>query len=640
MPAACRWLLAVLIVAAAAAGVSKFSASEVGQASQVTSRIVAVEEAPEGRFPWIVSIRNPVRLHRCVGILVSRRFVLTAAHCIDDIGKNAIVHIGPYRLNDAEEQLGSPRVMRALTTFVHPNWKKKLQHGYDCALLKLPWDVEGVPTPTLSEKGTQHPGSTDVFALGWDVRRGGSHEVYDNLRMATSLQIVENRHCPGLERWALGAHMICAYSAYEDTCQGDSGGPLFMADNPLNMNLSKGNPHVDLILGIMSFGPDLCARGRGGAYTRVSDMRDWIDAIMEGKAYSEEADAASRGLSGFCCLERILSMLMFFLMTRGACRTLPEHILTTALKAKGYFLARGEHLYRHGDALGSTFSYWIAWRLCLLFRNEDHVRNLATKNGHVKAQRLYYHGDFWGAMICYWLDWQLCRHMAGEEHPHALKSLEEHGRALRRLKYPLRAKDCHTTVLETCRRRHGQHHADTIKSQINLANVYLSLKNLEKAESLLLSAINTLEEVRQYNLLVALCWNSMGNVHQAAGNVGSAVRCYGKALCIRESFLCAENPDTLASRYDLASALEMRDSPLALALSENIHAAVYDARLRVLGAHHPDTENSKAHWTRLRRQRQIGVLAAAVRSIVAACGNLIKWVGWVVWPPSGANVRQ
>ncbi|CAD7700443.1 unnamed protein product, partial [Ostreobium quekettii] len=144
-----------------------------------------------------------------------------------------------------------------------------------------------VPTPTLSEKGTQHPGGTYVGALGWDIGHGGYREVYDTLRMASSLQIVENPYCPGLERWALGAHLICAYSTYEDTCQGDSGGPLFIADNPLSGNLSKGNPHIDLILGIVSFGPAACARGRGGAYTRVSDMRDWIDAIIEGKTYSE-----------------------------------------------------------------------------------------------------------------------------------------------------------------------------------------------------------------------------------------------------------------------------------------------------------------------------------------------------------------
>eukprot|EP00803_Ostreobium_quekettii_P007780 evm.model.scf_1933.3 EVM.evm.TU.scf_1933.3 scf_1933:18748-19824(-) len=179
------------------------------------------------------------------------------------------------------------------------------------------------------------------------------------------------------------------------------------------------------------------------------------------------------------------------------------------------------------------------------------------------------------------------------------------------------------------RRRHGYRHTDTIKSQINLANVYLSLKNLEKAEHLLSSSIDILKEVQECSLLAALCWNSKGNVHQAAGDVSAAVRCYVKALCIRESLLCAEDPDTLGSRYDLASAFEMRNNPLALALSERIHVAVYDARRRVLGVLHPDTEKSKAHCSRLRWQRRLGALTSAVRWMDAACDTLTKWLRMV-----------
>ena len=40
--------------------------------------------AEEGNFPWMVSLVNKWGINICAGVLISRKHVLTAAHCFDN----------------------------------------------------------------------------------------------------------------------------------------------------------------------------------------------------------------------------------------------------------------------------------------------------------------------------------------------------------------------------------------------------------------------------------------------------------------------------------------------------------------------------------------------------------------------------
>lgn len=52
------------------------------------------------RFPAIVSIRGRGYEHVCTGVLISSRFILTAANCVDVVGPNPIAVISPRSTRD------------------------------------------------------------------------------------------------------------------------------------------------------------------------------------------------------------------------------------------------------------------------------------------------------------------------------------------------------------------------------------------------------------------------------------------------------------------------------------------------------------------------------------------------------------
>ena len=79
--------------------------------------------------------------------------------------------------------------------------------------------------------------------------------------------------------------------------KGDSGGPLLFLDAPLGV-LANGDPNLDYVIGIVSFGPKPCGqRGRPGVYTRVSSFSPWITSVMKGQS-SESLGGEETSIDG------------------------------------------------------------------------------------------------------------------------------------------------------------------------------------------------------------------------------------------------------------------------------------------------------------------------------------------------------
>ncbi|CAD7702495.1 unnamed protein product [Ostreobium quekettii] len=169
-------------------------------------------------------------------------------------------------------------VLRVESTIAHPEYERP-QCGFDIALLKLPSyaavELSSVPVPMLAEPDTDLIFGTWVYALGWGMDEHGN--LPPVLQLATTLQVVNNALCPGVRH--MKDTMLCAFSRKQSACGGDSGGPLLIPDY-VGTDVEAGHPRADLVVGIISFGPECTGEATGSGYTKVSYFRSWIESVM------------------------------------------------------------------------------------------------------------------------------------------------------------------------------------------------------------------------------------------------------------------------------------------------------------------------------------------------------------------------
>ncbi|XP_017772374.1 PREDICTED: venom protease [Nicrophorus vespilloides] len=244
--------------------------------------VVGGSKAEPKEFPHMAAIGFDVgsgeRGYHCGGSLISERFVLTAAHCINtnNFGEAKYVRVGDLNLKDDNEN-ADPQEYNVVQRIRHPQYKRPSRYN-DIALLKLERDVIFTPyvrpicLNTLSVLDNK-----EAIATGW-----GLVELYgtnnDHLLKVT-LSMFSNNLCrekypPNRSNYKDGIlddSQVCAGSFTErkDTCQGDSGGPLQI------YNLNEYCMYT--LIGVTSFGKACGIAQVPGVYTRVSHYLEWIE---------------------------------------------------------------------------------------------------------------------------------------------------------------------------------------------------------------------------------------------------------------------------------------------------------------------------------------------------------------------------
>lgn len=307
--------------------------------------IVGGDEVEDDQFwPWSVAIYeldplNGQRAFICSGSLISDKFILTAAHCIQqsrfDIltADEVFLKIASVRLDDDRAHF-----YRIERVYVHPEYSVdrkandiallKLRHGQrlpararpiclpsnvanridftDQQVTIIGWGktnpMEGSePTRLIDEPdgGEETAGGGESGGFIKDApgdesttdaaAAGGNSQNNDTLLQA-EVRVTStdqcNRNYSRLEiSWLnIDEHFLCASDPHgkRDACQGDSGGPLMWSNQQL-MQLEHSSQEKWYQLGLVSFGHGCANSQFPGVYTRISYYMPWILKIVNGK---------------------------------------------------------------------------------------------------------------------------------------------------------------------------------------------------------------------------------------------------------------------------------------------------------------------------------------------------------------------
>uniref|UniRef100_A0A8C9ZAK9 ST14 transmembrane serine protease matriptase a n=1 Tax=Sander lucioperca TaxID=283035 RepID=A0A8C9ZAK9_SANLU len=236
-----------------------------------TSRIVGGQDADAGEFPWQVSLHVKGFSHVCGATIISQRWLVTAAHCVQDDAKTRYSQPGTWEVYlglHNQQTVGSAVVKRNLKQIIpHPNYNH-YTFDNDIALMELDSPVtysDYIKPICLPAPQHDFPVGSTVWITGWGATREGGFAA--KVLQKAQVRIINQAVCNDLMGGDITSRMLCAgvLTGGIDACQGDSGGPL---SSPSSRGM--------FLAGVVSWGDGCARRNKPGIYTAVTKFRGFI----------------------------------------------------------------------------------------------------------------------------------------------------------------------------------------------------------------------------------------------------------------------------------------------------------------------------------------------------------------------------
>ncbi|KAH0949026.1 hypothetical protein HN011_009426 [Eciton burchellii] len=238
------------------------------------TRVVGGEETGVNEYPMMAGIvDSEERLLFCGATIISQKYVVTAAHCLDsrDIRELGIV-VGEHDVTTGKET-DATKLFRISNCFKHPLYK---DYHNDIAVCKIKGTIQysskvGPVCLPFHHYRNSFDGSK-VTALGWGLLQFGGAKATKLQKV--NLNVINQTACKTVYNDADNTNM-CTYSPGKDTCQMDSGGPVLWQDFVTRKLV---------LAGITSSG-FACASKLPAIDTRVGAFLDWIISVTPDVQY-------------------------------------------------------------------------------------------------------------------------------------------------------------------------------------------------------------------------------------------------------------------------------------------------------------------------------------------------------------------
>lgn len=236
-------------------------------------KIVGGETSDPASWKWMVALvyanaSSNSDGHFCGASLIREGWVVTAAHCLEDVKAEEVVAL--IGAHDLKKDKGVRIKVRKIIS--HPDYNPDTLDN-DIALIELenPAGKDYLPIKLWDK-----PVSDGAMAtiLGWGNLSASGEEYPDKLQQV-SLPVVSNTDCNIPYKNQITENMLCAglKEGGKDSCQGDSGGPLLISSED-----------KWYLAGVVSWGEGCAGKDYYGVYARTSRFIRFIEQSMNQKA--------------------------------------------------------------------------------------------------------------------------------------------------------------------------------------------------------------------------------------------------------------------------------------------------------------------------------------------------------------------